>query len=59
MSPDNGTPDEPAPAPPEGYVLSEGRGGFSTLNGPYFYRAGDGTMGNGGAGVAAKTQAFN
>ena len=35
---------EPAPTPPEGYVPSEGRGGFSTLNGPYFYRAGDGQM---------------
>jgi uncharacterized protein (TIGR00369 family) len=33
--------DEPAPPPPEGYVPSEGRGGFSTLNGPYFYRPGD------------------
>ena len=36
--------DEPMPAPPAGYVLSEGRGGFSTLNGPYFYREGDGQM---------------
>ena len=33
---------EPAPTPPEGYVLSEGRGGVSTPNGPYFYRGGDG-----------------
>jgi uncharacterized protein (TIGR00369 family) len=32
--------DESAPTPPEGYVPSEGRGGFSTLNGPYFYRLG-------------------
>lgn len=36
--------DEPMPAPPEGYVPSEGRGGFSTLNGPYFHRPGDGQM---------------
>ena len=26
------------PCPPQGYVASEGRGGFSTLNGPYFHR---------------------
>jgi uncharacterized protein (TIGR00369 family) len=32
--------DDPTPAPPEGYLPSEGRGGFSTLNGPYFYRVG-------------------
>ena len=44
MSRDNGAGDEGAPPPPDGYVPSEGRGGFSTLNGPYFYRAGDGTM---------------
>ena len=25
--------------PPEGYVPAEGRGGFSTLNGPYFYKS--------------------
>jgi uncharacterized protein (TIGR00369 family) len=36
--------DEPTPAPPEGYAPSQGRGGFSTLNGPYFYREGDGTI---------------
>lgn len=30
------------PAPPEGFVRSEGRGLFSTLNGPYFHRPGDG-----------------
>jgi uncharacterized protein (TIGR00369 family) len=36
--------DEATPAPPEGYLPSEGRGGFSTLNGPYFYRPGDGTI---------------
>ncbi len=34
--------DEAAPPPPEGYAPSLGRGGFSTLNGPYFYREGDG-----------------
>ncbi|THD80910.1 MAG: PaaI family thioesterase [Phenylobacterium sp.] len=27
---------EAAPAPPEGFVLAEGRGLFSTHNGPYF-----------------------
>lgn len=32
------------PTPPDGYVPSEGRGGFSTLNGPYFHRPGDGQM---------------
>ena len=26
------------PEPPEGFVRSEGRGRFSTHNGPYFYR---------------------
>ncbi|HEY2750489.1 PaaI family thioesterase [Phenylobacterium sp.] len=36
--------DEETPSPPEGYVPSEGRGAFSTLNGPYFHRAGDGLM---------------
>jgi uncharacterized protein (TIGR00369 family) len=34
--------DEPTPPPPEGYAPSQGRGGFSTLNGPYFYRETDG-----------------
>ena len=34
--------DERAPPPPDGYVPAEGRGGFSTLNGPYFYRMSDG-----------------
>ncbi len=29
---------EAIPPPPEGYVLSEGRGAFSTRNGPYFHR---------------------
>jgi uncharacterized protein (TIGR00369 family) len=32
------------PPPPEGYVLTEGRGAFSTFNGPYFHRVGDGRM---------------
>lgn len=35
---------ETIPPPPAGYVPAEGRGGFSTLNGPYFYRPGDGQM---------------
>lgn len=35
---------EATPEPPQGYLPSEGRGGFSTLNGPYFYRPGDGAM---------------
>jgi len=35
---------ETIPHPPEGYVPSEGRGGFSTLNGPYFHRPGDGSL---------------
>jgi uncharacterized protein (TIGR00369 family) len=34
----------PSPEPPEGYVPAEGRGGFSTFNGPYFYRPGEGPM---------------
>jgi uncharacterized protein (TIGR00369 family) len=33
---------ERPPPPPDGYVPSEGRGGFSTLNGPYFYKLSDG-----------------
>jgi len=36
--------DEAIPPPPDGYVLSEGRGAFSTLNGPYFHRPGDGPL---------------
>jgi uncharacterized protein (TIGR00369 family) len=36
--------DEAIPAPPEGYVLSDGRGSFSTHNGPYFHRPGDGDL---------------
>ena len=39
-----GIDDTPASAPPLGFVPSEGRGGFSTLNGPYFYRPGGGEM---------------
>jgi uncharacterized protein (TIGR00369 family) len=30
--------EEPIPSPPEGFLLAEGRGAFSTHNGPYFYR---------------------
>src|SRR4051794_35181865 len=37
-----GQDDGPPPAPPEGYVPATGRGGFSTLNGPYFHKAVDG-----------------
>jgi uncharacterized protein (TIGR00369 family) len=37
-------PSDEAPPPPEGYVPAEGRGGFSTLNGPYFLRPGDGPL---------------
>ena len=33
---------EAQPSPPEGYVPAEGRGGFSTLNGPYFVKPGEG-----------------
>jgi uncharacterized protein (TIGR00369 family) len=32
------------PEPPAGFVRSEGRGQFSTLNGPYFHKPGDGEM---------------
>ena len=35
---------EEAPAPPAGYVAATGRGGFSTLNGPYFHKPGDRAM---------------
>jgi uncharacterized protein (TIGR00369 family) len=31
---------EAQPEPPAGYVPAEGRGGFSTLNGPYFVKHG-------------------
>ena len=34
---------EPTP-PPAGYVPSEGRGGFSTLNGPYLHRPDEGAL---------------
>ena len=34
--------DAGAPAPPEGYVPMQGRGGFSTLNGPYFAKPSEG-----------------
>jgi uncharacterized protein (TIGR00369 family) len=30
--------DDVIPDPPPGFVLSQGRGPFSTLNGPYFHR---------------------
>ncbi|MDB5425935.1 MAG: PaaI family thioesterase [Phenylobacterium sp.] len=30
------------PPPPEGYLLADGRGAFSTHNGPYFYRPSEG-----------------
>lgn len=30
--------DDDIPAPPEGFVLSDRRGAFSTHNGPYFHR---------------------
>lgn len=34
--------DEVIPDPPPGFVRAQGRGQFSTLNGPYFHRLGDG-----------------
>jgi len=33
-----------APPPPAGFVPSEGRGAFSTHNGPYFHRPGPGAL---------------
>ncbi len=33
---------EAVPPPPEGYLVAEGRGSFSTHNGPYFYKLSDG-----------------
>lgn len=30
--------DEPIPEPPAGFLPSQGRGPFSTLNGPYFHK---------------------
>jgi uncharacterized protein (TIGR00369 family) len=35
---------EAIPSPPEGYVPAEGRGLFSTRNGPYFVRRGGGEL---------------
>jgi uncharacterized protein (TIGR00369 family) len=35
---------EAIPPPPEGFVRSDGRGPFSTLNGPYFHRVGEGDV---------------
>lgn len=32
--------DDLVPSPPEGFIQSEGRGAFSTRNGPYFHRLG-------------------
>ena len=36
--------DERVPDPPEGFVLSEGRGAFSSHNGPYFHRPSEGEL---------------
>lgn len=36
--------DELIPEPPEGFVRSQGRGQFSTHNGPYFHRLGEGDL---------------
>ena len=36
--------DEPIPAAPAGFVRAEGRGLFSTLNGPYFTRPSEGDL---------------
>jgi acyl-coenzyme A thioesterase PaaI-like protein len=33
--------DEASPPPPEGFVLSTGRGAFTSHNGPYFHRPGE------------------
>lgn len=38
MSADGQTAPEEIPPPPEGFVRSQGRGQFSTLNGPYFHK---------------------
>jgi uncharacterized protein (TIGR00369 family) len=35
---------EEIPPPPEGFVRSQGRGQFSTVNGPYFHRVGEGEL---------------
>lgn len=34
--------DDVIPEPPAGFIRSEGRGQFSTLNGPYFHKVGQG-----------------
>jgi uncharacterized protein (TIGR00369 family) len=36
--------DPEVPEPPDGFVLSEGRGAFSSHNGPYFHRPGGDTV---------------
>jgi uncharacterized protein (TIGR00369 family) len=36
--------EETIPPPPEGFVRAEGRGLFSTRNGPYFVRPGEGPL---------------
>jgi uncharacterized protein (TIGR00369 family) len=36
--------DDKVPEPPEGYVLSDGRGRFSTHNGPYFHKVTEGPL---------------
>jgi uncharacterized protein (TIGR00369 family) len=36
--------DDEVPAPPEGYVRSEGRGRFSSHNGPYFHKPAEGPL---------------
>jgi uncharacterized protein (TIGR00369 family) len=36
--------DDEVPEPPEGFVRAEGRGLFSTRNGPYFHRPSDGEL---------------
>ncbi|MCR5880366.1 PaaI family thioesterase [Phenylobacterium sp. J367] len=36
--------EESIPQPPEGFVLSDGRGAFSTHNGPYFHRPSEGPL---------------
>ena len=36
--------DDSIPPPPAGFAPAEGRGAFSTRNGPYFVRQGDGAL---------------
>ena len=36
--------ERPQSAPPPGYLPAEGRGSFSTHNGPYYYRPGEGAV---------------